>query len=73
MPLTALCFLAGSLSIAAMPPFNGFVSEWLALQTLLRSAELSSVLSKSCSRLCGAELEPDRGAGGHVLCQSYSR
>uniref|UniRef100_A0A7C2HVC7 NADH:quinone oxidoreductase/Mrp antiporter transmembrane domain-containing protein n=1 Tax=Ammonifex degensii TaxID=42838 RepID=A0A7C2HVC7_9THEO len=32
MPLTALFFLAGSLSISAMPPFNGFVSEWLTLQ-----------------------------------------
>jgi hydrogenase-4 component B len=40
MPWTSLAFLAGVLSIAALPPFNGFVSEWLTLQTLLRSAEL---------------------------------
>jgi hydrogenase-4 component B len=43
MPGTSLAFLAGSLAIAAMPPFNGFVSEWLTLQTLLRSAELPSI------------------------------
>jgi hydrogenase-4 component B len=56
MPWTALCFLAGALSISALPPFNGFVSEWLTLQTLLRSAELSSVGVKVVFALCGAGL-----------------
>lgn len=32
-PLTASAFLIGSVSIAGFPPFNGFVSEWLLLQT----------------------------------------
>jgi hydrogenase-4 component B len=35
MPWTALCFLAGSLAIAGLPPLNGFVSEWLLFQSLL--------------------------------------
>jgi hydrogenase-4 component B len=56
MPLTALGFLVGALSIAAMPPFNGFVSEWLTLQTMLRSAELSSAAVKLVFALCGAGL-----------------
>jgi len=56
MPLTALAFLAGTLSIAALPPFNGFVSEWLTLQTMLRSAELSSPGAKIIFALCGAGL-----------------
>jgi hydrogenase-4 component B len=56
MPVTALVFLVGSLSIAALPPFNGFVSEWLTLQTLLRSVELSSVAVKMVFALCGAGL-----------------
>jgi hydrogenase-4 component B len=56
MPLTALGFLAGTLSIAGLPPFNGFVSEWLTLQTMLRSAELSSVAVKLIFALCGAGL-----------------
>ncbi len=42
MPWTALFFLVGALSIAAMYPFSGFASEWLTLQALLRSAELGS-------------------------------
>jgi hydrogenase-4 component B len=56
MPLTALGFLAGTLSIAGLPPFNGFVSEWLTLQVMLRSAELSSIGAKIVFALCGAGL-----------------
>ena len=56
MPWTALGFLVGTLSIAALPPFNGFVSEWLTLQTLLRSSELSSTAIKILFALCGAGL-----------------
>ena len=56
MPWTALCVLAGGLSIAALPPFNGFVSEWLTLQTMLRSVELSSIGVKMVFALCGAGL-----------------
>jgi hydrogenase-4 component B len=56
MPVTALGFLAGTLSIAALPPFNGFVSEWLTLQTMLRSAELASTEAKIIFALCGAAL-----------------
>jgi hydrogenase-4 component B len=37
MPKTGAFFLAGCLSIAAMPPFNGFISEWLTFQSLLLS------------------------------------
>lgn len=35
-PLTAGTFLVGAVSIAGFPPFNGFVSEWLTLQALLK-------------------------------------
>ncbi|MCX6552720.1 MAG: proton-conducting transporter membrane subunit, partial [Acidobacteria bacterium] len=35
MPWTAATFLVGSLAIAALPPFNGFVSEWLLFQSFL--------------------------------------
>ena len=56
MPLTALFFLVGALSIAALPPFNGFVSEWLTLQTMLRSAGLASTGVKIVFALCGAIL-----------------
>ena len=56
MPWTAGAFLVGTLAISALPPFNGFVSEWLTLQTMLRSAELPSTLIKLVFVLCGAGL-----------------
>lgn len=34
MPWTAASFLIGSMAISALPPLNGFVSEWLTLQAL---------------------------------------
>ncbi|MCX6800239.1 MAG: proton-conducting transporter membrane subunit, partial [Candidatus Falkowbacteria bacterium] len=34
MPQTALFFLVGSMAISALPPFNGFVSEWMIFQSL---------------------------------------
>jgi hydrogenase-4 component B len=37
MPVTAATFAIGSLAIAALPPLNGFVSEWLLLQSLVHS------------------------------------
>lgn len=40
MRWTSLFMLAGTLAIAALPPFNGFVSEWLILQSLLRSVSI---------------------------------
>jgi hydrogenase-4 component B len=35
MPQTAALILVGCLSIAALPPLNGFASEWLTFQALL--------------------------------------
>lgn len=35
MPWTALFFLIGAAAISALPPLNGFASEWLVFQTLL--------------------------------------
>src|SRR6266567_2043193 len=56
MPWTSAFFLIGVLSISALPPLNGFVSEWLTLQTILRSALLSSTAIKIVFAACGALL-----------------
>jgi len=55
-PGLSAVFLVACLSISAVPPFNGFVSEWLTLQSLLRSAVLTSSGVKIVFALCGAIL-----------------
>jgi hydrogenase-4 component B len=40
MPVTAFVFLVGAVAISALPPLNGFVSEWLTFQAILQSPEL---------------------------------
>lgn len=42
LPWLSALFLAGSLAVAAIPPFNGFASEWLTLQAILRSVRIGS-------------------------------
>jgi formate hydrogenlyase subunit 3/multisubunit Na+/H+ antiporter MnhD subunit len=40
MPQTAVVFLIGCAAISALPPLNGFVSEWLTFQAILVSPQL---------------------------------
>jgi hydrogenase-4 component B len=40
MPVTAFAFLVGAMAISALPPLNGFVSEWLTFQAILVSPQL---------------------------------
>ena len=40
MPVTAVTFLIGCAAISALPPLNGFVSEWLTFQAILLSPDL---------------------------------
>ncbi|WP_024953592.1 proton-conducting transporter membrane subunit [Sulfurospirillum arcachonense] len=38
MPITAFSFLVGSMAITALPPLNGFVSEWVTYQAMIQGA-----------------------------------
>jgi formate hydrogenlyase subunit 3/multisubunit Na+/H+ antiporter MnhD subunit len=40
MPLTAFAFLVGCAAISALPPLNGFVSEWLTFQAIVLHPDL---------------------------------
>jgi formate hydrogenlyase subunit 3/multisubunit Na+/H+ antiporter MnhD subunit len=42
MPLTAFTFLVGCMAISALPPLNGFVSEWLTFQAILLTPDVPS-------------------------------
>jgi formate hydrogenlyase subunit 3/multisubunit Na+/H+ antiporter MnhD subunit len=56
MPRTALYFLIGALAISALPPLNGFVSEWLTFQAALQSPILGHGVVRSVLPLFAAAL-----------------
>ena len=46
MPWTSFFFLIGAMAISALPPLNGFVSEWLTFQALLLGFHASDLAVK---------------------------
>jgi len=46
MPITAFTFLLASISISALPPTNGFLSEWMIFQSLIGSSSIDNVSLK---------------------------
>ena len=56
MPKTALTFLVGCAAISALPPLNGFVSEWLTFQAILVSPQLPQWVLKFLVPAVGAML-----------------
>ena len=72
LPALSAVFLVGCLAISALPPFNGFVSEWLILQTLLRSAVFPSALVKIVFAICGAILALTAALAVTCFVKTYS-
>ncbi|EXJ13516.1 hydrogenase 4 subunit B [Imhoffiella purpurea] len=56
MPWTGYFFLVGCVSISALPPFNGFVSEWLTFQAALQAWQLESGVLRSLIPIASAVL-----------------
>jgi hydrogenase-4 component B len=56
MPRTSFAFLVGCAAIAALPPLNGFVSEWLTFQAILLSPALPQWGLKIVTAAVGAVL-----------------
>jgi formate hydrogenlyase subunit 3/multisubunit Na+/H+ antiporter MnhD subunit len=56
MPQTGLAVLGGCLAISALPPLNGFVSEWLTFQAVLLSPRLDTPALKLMVPAVGALL-----------------
>lgn len=66
MPQTAFLMLGGCLSISALPPLNGFGSEWLVFQAILLNPELPQWGLKLMVPAVGAMLA--FGAARSVAC-----
>lgn len=56
MPATAFVFLIGAVAISALPPFNGFVSEWLTFQAIVNGSLLPQWILKFAVPIVGAML-----------------
>jgi hydrogenase-4 component B len=56
MPQTAFFFLVGAVAISALPPLNGFVSEWLTYQSLLQGFGTTDSLLRLMFPIGGALL-----------------
>lgn len=56
LPWTGALFLVGTLSIAAIAPFGGYISEWMTLEALFQSFALVDLGSRVVAVLAGALL-----------------
>ncbi len=56
MPVSSVLFFIGILSISALPPFSGFVSEWLTFQSLLLSFSLNNTFIRIALSISAAAL-----------------
>lgn len=71
LPWSAALFLVGSLSIAAIPPFNGFITEWLTLEALLQSFHLADVGAKIALAGAGVALALTAGLAVTAFVRAY--
>ncbi len=71
MPRTALAFLVGSAAISALPPLNGFVSEWLMFQAILLSPALPQWLLKFLVPAVGALLALSAALAGACFVKAF--
>lgn len=56
MPRTAALFLFGTIALLALPPLNGFISEWLTLQALLHGVSAGGPMLRLLMPLAAATL-----------------
>ncbi len=71
MPWLASCALVGALSIASLPPLNGFVSEWLLLQAFLFSPDLPSPYLHMLVPVAAGALVLAAALAGYVMVKFY--
>lgn len=72
MPQTAVLFLVGTVAIAALPPFNGFVSEWLTFQALLFGAGLDGPFMHLVLPLAAAALALTGGLAMAAFVKAFA-
>ena len=71
LPHTAVYFLIGALAISALPPLNGFVSEWLTFQASLQAPLLQSSVVRSLVPIVAAVLALSGALTGMCFVKVY--
>jgi hydrogenase-4 component B len=71
MPWVATLALVGTLSIAGLPPFNGFVSEWLLLQSFLFTPQIPHAFINMLIPLGAAALALTAALAAYVMVKFY--
>lgn len=71
MPFVAVTALVGTLAIAGLPPFNGFVSEWLMLQAYLLTPALSEPYLNMMLPLGAAALALAAALAAYAMVKFY--
>jgi formate hydrogenlyase subunit 3/multisubunit Na+/H+ antiporter MnhD subunit len=71
MPATAACFLIGAAGLSALPPLNGFVSEWLTFQAILGGTKLPPWELKFAVVVAGAMLALAAALAATVFVRAF--
>ena len=71
MPWAAALMLVGVLAIAGLPPFNGFVSEWLLLQAFLLSPGLPNSYINMLIPVAAAVIALAAALAAYVMVKFY--
>jgi len=71
MPWTAAVFLVGAMGISALPPFSGFVSEWLTLQSFFLGALGLAGKGKLIMGMCAAVLALTSGLAAACFVKAF--
>jgi hydrogenase-4 component B len=71
MPVTSLTFLVGALAISAIPPLNGFVSEWFMYQSFLTAGSGQDLVVRVALPLCAVLLALTGTLAAMVAIKTY--
>ena len=71
MPWVAWLALIGTLAVAGLPPLNGFVSEWLLLQSFLFTPQIPQAFANMLVPLGAAALVLTTALAGYVMVKFY--
>jgi len=71
MPWVGWLTLAGALAAAGLPPLNGFVSEWLLLQSFLFTLGLKSTFVNNLVPVVAAGIALVAAIGGYVMVKFF--